>query len=359
VPVFGGNALPFPLRLLPLHLRDPCIMEWLHHRPGGVNLSTEFSDEALELWRCILRRSRWVAWPASASLMSFMAVSCIVSACSALARMSGVGTGFPAFLAAPIQAVIASCTSGTASSSGYRVLDANGIVLAHVYGQPCSAVGSSHRFDRPGFGKAARGAWPSVAELSAGGESKNSALHHRFARGRKETGLRQRDDGGSESARWPRLLMRMAADEDGATQPIRIGSVQCVDAQSFNPAAPDRRRRFPSNFPPQTPMLLIGGDVMKWFFIIIYLTAGTAPPDKEDLVGSTVMESISIEGAYYRFDKSFRVRAPAEYIAASREECEEIRTDHNLRQGQVKGELLAMTPCLKMSDHPKNNLSAP
>ena len=30
--------------------------------------------------------------------------------------MSGVGTGFPAFLAAPIQAVIASCTSGTASS---------------------------------------------------------------------------------------------------------------------------------------------------------------------------------------------------------------------------------------------------
>jgi hypothetical protein len=33
VPVFGGNALPFPLGLLPLHLRDPRIMEWLHHLP--------------------------------------------------------------------------------------------------------------------------------------------------------------------------------------------------------------------------------------------------------------------------------------------------------------------------------------
>jgi hypothetical protein len=27
-------------------------MEWLHHLPEGVNLSTKFSDEALELWRC-------------------------------------------------------------------------------------------------------------------------------------------------------------------------------------------------------------------------------------------------------------------------------------------------------------------
>ena len=45
----GGNALPFPLRLLPLHLRDPRIMEWLHHLPEGVNLSTKLSDEALEL----------------------------------------------------------------------------------------------------------------------------------------------------------------------------------------------------------------------------------------------------------------------------------------------------------------------
>jgi hypothetical protein len=52
VPVFGGNALPFPLCLLPLHLRDPLIMEWLHHVPEGVNLSMKLSDEALELWRC-------------------------------------------------------------------------------------------------------------------------------------------------------------------------------------------------------------------------------------------------------------------------------------------------------------------
>jgi hypothetical protein len=52
-PVFGGNALPFPLRLLLLHLRDPRIMEWLHHLPEGVNLSTKLSDEALELWHCI------------------------------------------------------------------------------------------------------------------------------------------------------------------------------------------------------------------------------------------------------------------------------------------------------------------
>src|SRR5262245_57597156 len=48
--------------------------------------------------------------------MSFMAVSLVVERLPALARMSGVGTGFPAFLAAPIQAVIASCTSRTASS---------------------------------------------------------------------------------------------------------------------------------------------------------------------------------------------------------------------------------------------------
>ena len=52
MPVFGGNALPFPLRLLSLHLRNARIMEWLHHLPKGVNLSTKLSDETLELWRC-------------------------------------------------------------------------------------------------------------------------------------------------------------------------------------------------------------------------------------------------------------------------------------------------------------------
>jgi hypothetical protein len=116
VPVFGGNALPFPLRLLPLHLRDPRIVEWPHHLPESVNLSTKLSDEALG--RCTWERQVTLGGMASirfSDVLHGRLRSC-VSACSALAKMSGVGTGFPAFLAAPIQAVIASCTSHTASS---------------------------------------------------------------------------------------------------------------------------------------------------------------------------------------------------------------------------------------------------
>jgi hypothetical protein len=110
--------LPFPLRLLLLHLRDPRIMEWLHHLPEGVNLSTKLSDEALELWRCTWVRQVTLGSMASIRFSDVLHGRLLgnVSACSALARMSGVGTGFPAFLAAPIQAVIASWTSGTASS---------------------------------------------------------------------------------------------------------------------------------------------------------------------------------------------------------------------------------------------------
>jgi len=121
VPVFGGNALPFPLRLLPLHLRDPRIVEWPHHLPESVNLSTKLSDEALG--RCTWERQVTLGGMASirfSDVLHGRLRSC-VSACSALAKMSGVGTGFPAFLAAPIQAVIASCTAGTAPpSSCYR-----------------------------------------------------------------------------------------------------------------------------------------------------------------------------------------------------------------------------------------------
>jgi hypothetical protein len=43
-PVFGGKALPFPLRVLPFHLRDPRIMEWLHHLSEGVTMVTEATD---------------------------------------------------------------------------------------------------------------------------------------------------------------------------------------------------------------------------------------------------------------------------------------------------------------------------
>ena len=86
VPVFGGNALPFPLRLLPLHLRDPRIMEWLHHLPEGVNLSTKLSDQALELWRCTWVGQVMLGGMASISFSDVLHGRFLgyVSACSAL-----------------------------------------------------------------------------------------------------------------------------------------------------------------------------------------------------------------------------------------------------------------------------------
>jgi hypothetical protein len=92
-------------------------MQWLHHLPEGVNLSTKLSDEALELWRCTWVRQVTLGGMTSIHFSDVLHGRLLgdVSACSALARMSGVGTGFPAFLAAPIQAVIAFCTF-TASS---------------------------------------------------------------------------------------------------------------------------------------------------------------------------------------------------------------------------------------------------
>jgi hypothetical protein len=93
-------------------------MQWLHHLPEGVNLSTKLSDEALELWRCTWVRQVTLGGMTSIHFSDVLHGRLLgdVSACSALARMSGVGTGFPAYLAAPIQAVTASCTWRTASS---------------------------------------------------------------------------------------------------------------------------------------------------------------------------------------------------------------------------------------------------
>ena len=54
-------------------------MEWLHHLPEGVNLSTKLSDEALELWRCTWERQVTLGGMASIpSLMSFMVVSLVM-----------------------------------------------------------------------------------------------------------------------------------------------------------------------------------------------------------------------------------------------------------------------------------------
>jgi hypothetical protein len=87
---------------------------------------------------------------------------------------------------------------------------------------------------------------------------------------------------------------------------------------------------------------------MKWFFIIMYVSAA-APPQPSpqitgDVVGSTLMQPVLVEGAYYDFGKPVRVTNPRAYITTSRTECEDLR-----REMMSEDAINAMTACMEFS----------